>query len=150
MLITDLPTVDVAALRTRLPGEVYGPADAGYDGARRPWNLAVDQRPAAVALPVTDSDVQAIVDFARTEGLHVAAQATGHGASALASLDRTILISTGTCAACASTPARADRPRPRRRASGRTSPVPPPPTASLRWPARRATSASSATRSAAG
>ena len=65
MLITDRPTVDVVALRTRLYGEVHGPADAGYDEARRPWNLAVDQRPAAVAFPVTDSDVQAIVDFAR-------------------------------------------------------------------------------------
>src|SRR5262245_4378232 len=94
MLITDRPAADVDALRTRLSGEVYGPADSCYDAARRPWNLAVDQRPAAVAVPVTDSDVQAIVDFARVEGLTVTAQGTGHGAGALGPLDDTILIST--------------------------------------------------------
>jgi hypothetical protein len=94
MLITDRPAADVDALRARLDGEVYGPADAGYDSARRPWNLAVDQRPAAVAFPVTDADVQAIVAFARAEGLSVTAQATGHGASALGPLEHTILICT--------------------------------------------------------
>src|SRR3954469_22217012 len=94
MLITDRPDTDVAVLRSRLHGDVYGPADAGYDEARRPWNLAVDQRPAAVAFPRTDADVTAIVDFASGEGLRVTAQATGHGAHANGPLDATILIST--------------------------------------------------------
>ena len=44
--------------------------------------------------PLTDSDVVAVVEFAREEGLRVAAQATGHGAGAIASLEDTILIST--------------------------------------------------------
>jgi FAD binding domain len=94
MLITDRPFADVDALRNRLYGEVYGPDDAGWDEARRAWNLAIDQRPAAVALPLTDADVVTVVDFAREEGLRVAAQATGHGAGAIASLEGTILIST--------------------------------------------------------
>ena len=51
MLITDRPSADVEALRSRLYGEVYGPDDDGWDEARRAWNLAVDQRPAAVAFP---------------------------------------------------------------------------------------------------
>ncbi len=51
MLFTGLPSIDVEALRARLYGEVYGPDDEGWDEARRAWNLAVDQRPAAVALP---------------------------------------------------------------------------------------------------
>ena len=94
MLITDRPYADVDALRSRLHGDVVGPDDAGWDEARRAWNLAIDQRPAAVAFPLTDSDVVAVVDFAREEGLRVAAQATGHGAGAIASLEDTILIST--------------------------------------------------------
>ena len=94
MLITGLPSIDVEALRARLYGEVYGPDDEGWDEARRAWNLAVDQRPAAVALPITDADVVEIVNFAREEGLRVAPQGTGHGASALAGLDDTILLST--------------------------------------------------------
>src|SRR6478735_9298888 len=94
MLISDRPAADVHALRTRLHGAVYGPSDAGYDEARRPWNLAVDQRPAAVAFPVTDGDVQAIVAFAREHGLRVTPQATGHGASANGPLEATILVHT--------------------------------------------------------
>ena len=94
MLITDLPSIDVEALRSRLYGDVFGPGDVGWDEARSAWNLAVDQRPAAVALPLTDSDVVAVVNFAREEGLRVAPQGTGHGAGALASLENTILLST--------------------------------------------------------
>jgi hypothetical protein len=94
MLITDRPSADVEALRSRLYGAVYGPDDAGWDEVRRAWNLAIDQRPAAVAFPLTDSDVVAVVEFAREEGLRVAAQATGHGAGAIASLEDAILIST--------------------------------------------------------
>jgi len=94
MLITDRPAADVDALRCRLHGDVYGPTDEGYDEARRPWNLAVDQRPAAVAFPRTDADVRAIVEFARAEGLRVTPQATGHGAHSNGPLDGTILIAT--------------------------------------------------------
>jgi hypothetical protein len=94
MLFTGLPSTDVEALRCRLYGEVYGPDDAGWDEARRAWNLAVDQRPAAVALPITDADVVEVVAFAREQGLRVAPQGTGHGASPITTLDTTILVST--------------------------------------------------------
>lgn len=94
MLITDRPFVDVDALRARLSGEVVGPDDAHWDGARQAWNLAVDQRPLAVAFPLTDADVVAIVETARDAGVRVAAQGTGHGAAAMGALDDTILVST--------------------------------------------------------
>jgi hypothetical protein len=35
------------------------PVDPGWDDARRAWNLAVDQHPAAVALPESAADVMA-------------------------------------------------------------------------------------------
>src|SRR4051794_16398774 len=94
MLITDRPSADVEALRSRLHGEVYGPEDAGYDQVRKPWNRSVDQRPAAVAFPVTDADIVAIVEHAGARGLRVAPQATGHGAGALSDLADAILVST--------------------------------------------------------
>jgi FAD/FMN-containing dehydrogenase len=56
------------------------PGDAGWDDARRAWNLAIDQRPAAVATPESVDDVVAAVDHARAVGLRVAVQGTGHGA----------------------------------------------------------------------
>jgi FAD/FMN-containing dehydrogenase len=56
------------------------PGDPGWDDARRAWNLAVDQHPAAIALPESAHDVAAAIGFARERGLRVAAQGTGHNA----------------------------------------------------------------------
>ena len=92
MLITDRSAADVEALRARLHGEVFGPEDPGYDEHRKPWNRAVDQRPAAVAFPRTDEDVVTLVNHARTRGLKLAPQTTGHGAGATGTLERTILV----------------------------------------------------------
>jgi FAD/FMN-containing dehydrogenase len=76
------------------PALLVFPDDAGYDDARQAWNLAVDQRPAAVALPETEDDVIAAVRAARAAGLRVAAQGTGHNAGALGDLSDTLLIKT--------------------------------------------------------
>jgi FAD/FMN-containing dehydrogenase len=75
------------------PTVITFPGDPGWDDARRAWNLAVDQRPAAVALPETVDDVVAAVDYARTVGLRVAVQGTGHGARHDL-LDGTLLVNT--------------------------------------------------------
>ncbi|GAA5153927.1 FAD-binding oxidoreductase [Nocardioides marinquilinus] len=81
-----------AALRGRC--ELHLPGDPGYDAARTPWNVAVDQRPAAVAVPRTVEEVAAVVRAAATAGLRVAPQSTGHGAAALAEqgLDDVVLL----------------------------------------------------------
>src|SRR5271166_2503426 len=73
---------------------ILTPADPGWDNARQAWNLAVDQHPAAVALPESAEDVVAAVNFARERGLRVAAQGTGHNAAPLGSLAGTVLIKT--------------------------------------------------------
>lgn len=67
---------------------------AGWDEARRAWDLTADQRPAAIALPATAQEVVAAVGFAREHGLRVSAQGTGHGAAALGPLDETLLVRT--------------------------------------------------------
>jgi FAD/FMN-containing dehydrogenase len=85
---------DVTALRALIDGDLYTPENEGWDEARRAWNLAVDQWPVAVAVPSSAKDVREIVDFARLEGLRVAPQGTGHGASVLGALEDTILVKT--------------------------------------------------------
>ena len=85
---------DVHELDARIAGTAVGPADAGYDAARLAWNLAVDQRPAMVVSVRSVADVQAVVEYARTRGLRVAPQGTGHNAAALGALDRTVLLKT--------------------------------------------------------
>ena len=75
------------------PDLLVFPGQPGWDEARRAWNLSVDQRPAAVALPERVDDVVAAVDHARVTGLRVAVQATGHGAGST-SLDGVLLVNT--------------------------------------------------------
>jgi hypothetical protein len=73
--------------------QIVRPGDAGWDEARQAWNLAVDQRPAAVARPRDAGEVAAALAFAKREGLKVAVQATGHGAPALGGAqDGTLLL----------------------------------------------------------
>lgn len=73
---------------------ILTPDNPRWDDARRPWNLAVDQEPAAVAVPATAQDVVEAVLFAGTHGLRVAAQGTGHNAAPLGSLAGTMLVKT--------------------------------------------------------
>jgi hypothetical protein len=88
-------SISVDALRERLQGDYVTPADPHWDEARLAWNLAVDQRPAAVALPETVDDIVEVVRHARASGLHVAGQSTGHNAHPLADgLGDTVLVKT--------------------------------------------------------
>jgi FAD/FMN-containing dehydrogenase len=65
-------------LRRSLAGAVVGPADPGYDAARRCFNALVDRRPAVIARCVGAGDVAAAFDFARAHGLEVAVRGGGH------------------------------------------------------------------------
>lgn len=71
--------MSVAELRGAVEGSVYLPGDAGYDAARRAWNLVVEQEPRAIVDAETSGDVQAAIRFARENGLRVGVMATGHG-----------------------------------------------------------------------
>ncbi|WP_254431388.1 FAD-binding oxidoreductase [Agromyces sp. Marseille-P2726] len=71
-------------LRGRIDGRVVMPADPDWDEARAAWNLAVDQRPVAVVLPESVDDIVRTVRTARSLGLGVAPQGTGHNAGPLA------------------------------------------------------------------
>jgi hypothetical protein len=90
----DASRTNVDALRQRLDGDVVGPGDAEWDAARQAWNLAVDQRPAAVVVAAGAPDVAATLVFAAESGLAVAPQSTGHGAAPLGALDDAILLRT--------------------------------------------------------
>jgi hypothetical protein len=86
--------LDLTPLRDALAGAAFGPGDPEWDVARSAWNLAVDQHPAAVALPESAEDVVAAVRFAREARLRVAVQGTGHNAAAYGDLGDSLLIKT--------------------------------------------------------
>jgi FAD/FMN-containing dehydrogenase len=79
-----------ARLLDGVSGRVVVPDDAGWDEARRGWNLAVDQRPAAVVEAAGAEDVQVVL----RSGLRVAPQATGHGSEGMPDLDGAVLLKT--------------------------------------------------------
>ncbi len=87
------PTSFIQAPTTELPRPVF-PEDPGYDAARAAWNLAADQRPAAVVTATSAAQVIGAVELAKTFGLRIAAQSTGHLATALPELDDAILVRT--------------------------------------------------------
>ena len=74
-------------LRATIAGDVYVPGDHGYDQARQAWNLYTDQRPAIVVVAESAADVAQAVGFARTYGMRIAPQGTGHGSASLETLD---------------------------------------------------------------
>jgi hypothetical protein len=75
-------------------GTFLTPADEGFEAARAAWNLAVDQRPAAVAFADDAAGVAAAVRLAAERGLRVAVQGTGHAAAPMDDLDGTLLLKT--------------------------------------------------------
>jgi FAD/FMN-containing dehydrogenase len=92
MATADQLATTVNSLKSRLRDRVVGPEDRGWDEARRAWNLAVDQHPAAVARPESAEEVVAAVEVARQNGLRVAPQGTGHGAPPRAPLEGSVLL----------------------------------------------------------
>ncbi len=94
MLVSAEQPLDVSVLRARLDGDVSVPDDADWDEARLAWNLAADQRPAAVVHAESVPDVVAVVEFAKANGLRIAPQGTGHMAGALESLEGAVLLKT--------------------------------------------------------
>ena len=80
-------------LDTLIHGRVVVPADADWDDARQAFNTALDVRPGAVVIPADATDVRIIVDYARTNGLRIAPQATGHNAGPLEDIDDVLLVS---------------------------------------------------------
>ncbi len=89
-----IPTASAETLRGLCGGAVHLPGDDGYDAARIPWNVAIDQRPAAVAYPANADEVSEIVRIAATAGLRIAPQATGHNAGPLGDLSDVVLLRT--------------------------------------------------------
>ncbi|MFC8922837.1 FAD-binding oxidoreductase [Cellulosimicrobium sp. NPDC057127] len=89
--MTSLTSTDTLA--RGLTGRLLLRGDDGFDRAATPWNLAVRQPVAAVVEAADPDDVAAAVRWARSAGLAVAPQSTGHGASG--DVEGAVLLRTG-------------------------------------------------------
>jgi len=92
MSIYEAQSRRASTLSPALAGGIITPGHTRYEEARRAWNLAIDQRPAAVVFPESAEEVAAAVLIARELGLRVAAQGTGHNAAALGDLSGSLLV----------------------------------------------------------
>jgi FAD/FMN-containing dehydrogenase len=81
-------------LKSMIAGPVFLAGDDGYDEARQAWHLAADQRPAIVVFAESVVDIVRALRFARSQGMRVAPQSTGHGALSLEPLDGAMLLKT--------------------------------------------------------
>jgi FAD/FMN-containing dehydrogenase len=76
-------------------GELIGPADPGYDDARRLYNAMIDKRPAVIARCVSADDVAAAIGFARRHGALLAVRGGGHNGGGLGVCDDGVVVDLG-------------------------------------------------------
>jgi FAD/FMN-containing dehydrogenase len=84
-----------ATLTLQIPGfrgDVVGPDDPHYDGARAVWNGTVDRHPRLIARCCGTADVAAAVRFARDRDLEIAVRGGGHNVAGTAVCDGGIVI----------------------------------------------------------
>jgi FAD/FMN-containing dehydrogenase len=75
-------------------GSILEPGDPSWDTARRAFDLAVDQRPALIAVPTDERGVVAAVRHAAERGLRVVPQCGGRRAASLGPLHDALLLRT--------------------------------------------------------
>lgn len=73
-------------------GEIFRPADPGYDAARAVWNAMIDRRPALIARSRGTADVIAAVNHARAHGLPVSIRGGAHNVAGHAVGDGAVMI----------------------------------------------------------
>jgi FAD/FMN-containing dehydrogenase len=90
--VRELSQTDAQELRGRFRGELIGPRDAAYDGARKVYNAMIDRRPALIARCADVADVIAAVNFTREKGLLLAVRGGGHNGPGLGVCDEGIVV----------------------------------------------------------
>ena len=88
------PVVDapIDELRATITGEVIGPDDASYEGARGVWNGRIDRRPALIVSCRSTDDAAAAVNFARDNELVVAVRGGAHSTPGYSTCDGGVVI----------------------------------------------------------
>lgn len=82
----------IEELRVSILGEVFTPADAGYDGARAVWNAMIDRRPSVIIRSNGTADVVTAVTFARAHQLPISVRGGAHNVAGHAVGDAGVMI----------------------------------------------------------
>jgi FAD/FMN-containing dehydrogenase len=81
-------------LRMTVSGEVFAPADIGYDEVRQIHNGMIDKRPSLIACCQNTADIVDAVRFARDHDLEISVRGGGHNVAGRAVTDGGLMIDT--------------------------------------------------------
>jgi FAD/FMN-containing dehydrogenase len=84
--------IDIKSFRSAFHGQVFEPADAGYNEARQIWNVSISKHPRLIARCSGVADVIAAVTFARANNLLTAIRGGGHNVGGRALCDDGLVI----------------------------------------------------------
>ncbi len=87
-----MTSIDITSFRSAFNGQVFEPADAGYDDARQIWNASVSKRPGLIARCTGVADVVAAINFARANNLLTSIRGGGHNVGGRALCDDGLVI----------------------------------------------------------
>ena len=87
-----MSSIDLKSFRPAFQGQVFEPADAGYNEARQIWNASVSKRPSVIARCSGVADVIAAIHFARANNLVTAIRGGGHNVGGRALCDDGLVI----------------------------------------------------------
>jgi FAD/FMN-containing dehydrogenase len=79
------------SLTDHVGGSVVLPGDPEFEDARRVYNFMIDKNPAAIVRCETASDVRAVVEHARDNGLDLAVRGGGHSVPGFGTADGAIV-----------------------------------------------------------
>ena len=82
-------------LRSGVGGTVVGPADPGYDDARRVWNGMIERQPVAVIRAASVADIAPTIAAARELGLPLAVRGGGHNVAGNGTVDGGLVLDLG-------------------------------------------------------
>jgi FAD/FMN-containing dehydrogenase len=75
-----------------LTGELVGPDDERYDGARDVWNGLINRYPALIARVADSADVATAVEFARENDLPLSVRSGAHNQAGTAIAERGVVV----------------------------------------------------------
>ena len=87
-----MSAIDIKSFRSLFHGQVFEPADVGYNEARQIWNASVSKHPSVIARCSGVADVIAAVNFGRANNLLTAIRGGGHNVGGRALCDDGLVI----------------------------------------------------------
>ena len=89
---TGLGQEELAALRSKLRGDLIQPGDAQYEEARKVYNGMIDKYPALIIRPTDVADVSSAVHFGNEHGLDIAVRGGGHNGPGFGTVEGGLVI----------------------------------------------------------